>query len=97
MPVERFGKRRIALVIDRTEFAPGGKGAVTAMAAFPAAAWSVPAAAFLGAVLAVATVYRLSRAVGQRLDTKTLILAGVVVGAFTGAIMTAAAATIIAK
>jgi iron complex transport system permease protein len=52
-------------------------------------AWAVPFAAFAGALGAVALVYRLSAVAGRRLDPRVLILAGVVVGAFAAAIMTA--------
>ena len=64
-----------------------GVGAVIAIAAGMSGVFAVPAAAFLGAVLTIAIVYRLT-IVGQRpLDTNVLLLSGVVVGAFTGALM----------
>ncbi len=66
-----------------------GLGAVIALATGAAGAWSVPVAAFLGAVAAIALVYRLSLVAGQRLDPRVLLLAGVVVGAFAGALMSA--------
>ncbi len=66
-----------------------GVGAVIAMALGLSGAWAVPLAAFAGALGAVALVYRLSAVTGRRLDPRVLILAGVVVGAFAGAIMTA--------
>jgi iron complex transport system permease protein len=49
----------------------------------------VPLAAFAGALAAVALVYRLAVVTGRRLDPHVLLLAGVVVGAFAGAIMSA--------
>lgn len=54
-----------------------------------AGAWSagVPAAALLGAIGAVALVYRIARGVGGALDTRVLLLAGVVVGAFCNALI----------
>jgi iron complex transport system permease protein len=63
-----------------------GLGAVVAIALNPNWPWAVPAAAFAGAAGAV--VYRLSVVAGRRLDPRVLLLAGVVVGAFAGAIMT---------
>lgn len=65
-----------------------GLGAVVAMALVLPSAWAVPLAAFAGALGAVALVYRLSVVAGRRLDPRVLLLAGVIVGAFTGAIMT---------
>ena len=49
----------------------------------------MPVAAFLGALAAVALVYRLSLVAGRRLDPRVLLLAGVVVGSFAGALMSA--------
>lgn len=65
-----------------------GLGAVSAMALALPTVWGVPAAAFAGALGAVALVYRLSVVSGRRLDPRVLLLAGVIVGAFAGAIMT---------
>jgi iron complex transport system permease protein len=65
-----------------------GLGAVLAIALNPAWPWAVPAAAFAGATGAVALVYRLSVVAGRRLDPRVLLLAGVVVGSFAGALMT---------
>ncbi len=66
-----------------------GLGAVTAMALRPLSPWAVPLAAFGGALLAIALVYRLALVAGRRLDSRILLLAGVAVGAFAAAIMTA--------
>jgi iron complex transport system permease protein len=66
-----------------------GLGGVLAIAAGLNAPWAVPAAAALGSLAAVALVYRLSVVAGRRLDPRILLLAGVVVGAFAGALMTA--------
>jgi len=66
-----------------------GLGAVIAIATRAAGPWSVPAAAFVGALSAVALVYRLSLISGRRLDPHVLLLSGVVVGAFAGALMSA--------
>jgi iron complex transport system permease protein len=69
----------------------GGAGlaAVLAISLGLGGAWGVPAAAFVGGLAAIALVYRLSSAAGRRLDPKVLILAGVVVSAFTGAMISA--------
>lgn len=66
-----------------------GLGAVAAIALNSGNTWAVPLAAFAGAVGAVALVYRLAVVSGRRLDPRVLLLAGVVVGAFAGAIMSA--------
>ncbi|HEU5170445.1 MAG TPA: iron ABC transporter permease [Gemmatimonadales bacterium] len=66
-----------------------GLGAVLAIAVNPHWPWAVPFAAFLGAAGAVALVYRLSVVSGRRLDPRVLLLAGVIVGSFAGAVMTA--------
>jgi iron complex transport system permease protein len=66
-----------------------GLGAVLAMASPLSARWlglfSVPAAAFLGAILTVVIVYTLAHSAGQ-IPTTTLILAGVAVGSFASAL-----------
>jgi iron complex transport system permease protein len=66
-----------------------GLGAVVAIASRAAGPWAVPIAAFLGAVCAVSLVYRLSLVAGRRLDPRVLLLSGVVVGSFAGALMSA--------
>src|SRR4051812_21218218 len=66
-----------------------GLGAVIAIASRAGGPWAVPLAAFLGALAAVALVYRLSLVSGRRLDPHVLLLSGVVVGAFAGALMSA--------
>ena len=69
----------------------GGAGlaAVFAMGLGITGAWGVPAAALVGGLGAVILVYRLSTVAGRPLDPRVLVLAGVVVSAFTGALMTA--------
>ncbi len=69
----------------------GGAGlaAVIALGLDLGGLWTVPIAAFLGGLAAVALVYRLSAVAGRPLDPRVLVLAGVVVSAFTGAIMAA--------
>jgi iron complex transport system permease protein len=66
-----------------------GLGAVIALASRAAGPWAVPIAAFAGALAAVGLVYRLSLVAGRRLDPRILLLSGVVVGAFAGALMSA--------
>lgn len=48
-------------------------------------AWVLPAAAFAGSLVAIALVLRIAASVGDALDTRVLLLAGVVVGAFFNA------------
>jgi iron complex transport system permease protein len=64
-----------------------GLGAVLAIAIHAAGPWAVPLAAFVGALAAVALVYRLSLVAGRRLDPRVLLLSGVVVGSFFIALM----------
>lgn len=66
-----------------------GLGAVVAIALHLGGAWAVPLAAFVGALVSVALVYRLAVVAGRRLDARVLLLAGVVVGAFASAVMSA--------
>jgi len=66
-----------------------GLGAVVAIATPAPGAWAIPVAAFAGALAAIALVYRLSLAAGRRLDSRVLLLSGVVVGSFAGALMSA--------
>jgi len=66
-----------------------GLGAVIAIATAATGPWAVPVAAFVGAAAAVALVYRLSLVAGRRLDPRVLLLSGVVVGSFAGALMSA--------
>ncbi len=61
--------------------------AVLALALGLTGAWALPAAAFGGALLALALVYRLSLVQGRRLDPHVLLLAGVVVSSFTSALV----------
>jgi iron complex transport system permease protein len=64
-----------------------GLGAVLALAAGVVSAWVLPAAAFAGALGATVVVYRLALVAGGALDSRLLLLAGVVVGAFAGALV----------
>ncbi len=64
-------------------------GAVALVVAGFGAAWPavIPLGALLGAVAAVALVFRIATRVGHALDTHVLLLAGVVVGAFLNAVI----------
>jgi iron complex transport system permease protein len=62
---------------------------VIAIAGGLGGSWSLPLMAFAGAMVALLLVYRLSLVQGRRLDPRVLILAGVIVSAFTGALMSA--------
>lgn len=64
-------------------------GAVLVIAIGAGGAWTLPLAALVGALIALALVYRLALVEGRRLDAHILLLAGVVVSAFTGAVVSA--------
>ncbi|HUL48512.1 MAG TPA: iron ABC transporter permease [Gemmatimonadales bacterium] len=66
-----------------------GLGAVLAIAAHATGGWAVPIAALAGALLAMGLVYRIGLVGGAELDPRVLILGGVAVGAFAGALTTA--------
>jgi iron complex transport system permease protein len=66
-----------------------GLGAVIAIALHWGGPWTLPLAAFVGALLAMGLVYWLGLVAGAELDPRTLILAGVAVGSFAGAVTTA--------
>jgi iron complex transport system permease protein len=66
-----------------------GLGAVGAIALHLGGAWALPVSAFLGALVAVALVYRLALVTGSVLDSRVLLLGGVVVGAFAASLMAA--------
>jgi iron complex transport system permease protein len=51
------------------------------------AGWAVPIAAFAGGLAAIALVFRIAASVGRVLDTRVLLLAGVVAGAFFNAVI----------
>jgi iron complex transport system permease protein len=51
------------------------------------AGWALPVAAFAGAIVAIALVLRIAAGAGSALDTRVLLLAGVVVGAFFNAVI----------
>ncbi|HTR20538.1 MAG TPA: iron ABC transporter permease [Gemmatimonadales bacterium] len=64
-------------------------GAVIAIAFHLPGPWALPLAAFGGALLAMGLVFRLALAGGAELDPRVLLLGGVAVGAFAGAVTTA--------
>jgi len=64
-------------------------GAVIAVMIGLPLGWSVAALATVGALAVMAVVYRISVVAGRRLDPRVLLLAGVVVGAFTAAVSSA--------
>jgi iron complex transport system permease protein len=66
-----------------------GLGAVLAIALHLGGPWALPLAAFAGALVALALVFRLGLVGGAELDPRILLLGGVAVGAFTGAVTTA--------
>ena len=66
--------------------AVGAVGAL-ALGAEQASALAVPLAAFLGAAGAVGLVFRIASAPGRPLDTRVLLLAGVIAGAFFNALI----------
>jgi iron complex transport system permease protein len=66
-----------------------GLGAVLAIALHLPGPWALPLAAFVGALAALALVYRLGLVGGGALDPRILLLGGVAVGAFAAAITTA--------
>jgi len=66
-----------------------GLGAVSAIALHLGGAWTLPLAAFAGALLALGLVFRLGLVAGSVLDPRVLLLGGVAVGAFCGAVTTA--------
>lgn len=57
------------------------------------AAWALPLAAFVGALSAIVLVLGIAAGVGRALDTRVLLLAGVVVGAFFNALILLALVT----
>lgn len=61
----------------------GAVGAITL--GFAAAAWGLPIAAFAGAILAIVAVLRIAISFDRTLDTRILLLAGVVAAAFFNA------------
>lgn len=65
--------------------AVGAVGAI--VLGLTAGAWVLPLAAFVGALGAIALVLRVAAGAGGTLDTRVLLLAGVVIGAFFNAVI----------
>jgi ABC-type Fe3+-siderophore transport system permease subunit len=66
-----------------------GLGAVLAIALHLGGPWALPLAAFVGALVALGLVFQLGLIGGAALDPRILLLGGVAVGAFSGAVTTA--------
>lgn len=64
-------------------------GAVAAISLHVPGPWALPLAAFGGALLALGAVFRLGLIGGAELDPRVLLLGGVAIGAFCGAVTTA--------
>jgi iron complex transport system permease protein len=64
-----------------------GAVSVLALGLTTLGSWTLPLAAFAGALLAIVLVFRVATATGRALDVRVLLLAGVVVGAFFAALI----------
>lgn len=64
-----------------------GAVSVLALGLTTLGSWTLPVAAFGGALLAIVLVFRVATATGRALDVRVLLLAGVVVGAFFAAVI----------
>lgn len=64
-----------------------GAVAVLALGLTTLGSWTLPLAAFAGALVAIVLVFRVATATGRALDVRVLLLAGVVVGAFFAAVI----------
>jgi iron complex transport system permease protein len=60
---------------------------VLALGLTTAASWTLPLAAFAGALVAIAMVFGVATSTGRAMDVRVLLLAGVVVGAFFSAVI----------
>lgn len=67
--------------------AAAGAVAVLTLGWVATASWALPAAAFIGALVAILLVFQVASAADRSLDVRVLLLAGVVVGAFFTAII----------
>src|SRR2546425_3486051 len=74
---------------DALPICGAGLGAVVALALHLSGPWALPLAAFGGALVALALVFRMGLVGGAELDPRVLLLGGVAVGAFCGAVTTA--------
>lgn len=73
--------------------AAAGAVAVLALGLVSLASWALPAAAFVGALVAIGLVFGVAAAADRRLDVRVLLLAGVVIGAFFSAVIALILAT----
>lgn len=64
-----------------------GAVSVLALGLTTLGSWTLPVAAFAGALVAIVLVFRVATSTGRALDVRVLLLAGVVVGAFFGAVI----------
>lgn len=64
-----------------------GAVAVVVIGIASRAPWAVPIGAFLGAIAAIVLVFRIALRAGRGLDTRVMLLAGVVVGVFFNAVI----------
>lgn len=64
-----------------------GAVAVVVIGIASLAPWAVPIGAFLGAIAAIVLVFRIALRAGRGLDTRVMLLAGVVVGVFFNAVI----------
>lgn len=64
-----------------------GAVAVVVLGIASLAPWAVPIGAFLGAIAAIVLVFRIALRAGRGLDTRVMLLAGVVVGVFFNAVI----------
>src|SRR5690606_9197166 len=74
-----------AYVLGSSGGASVGAVLVLAFGWVAAGSWALPLAAFAGALLAIALVFRVATATGRAMDVRVLLLAGVVVAAFFSA------------
>ena len=73
--------------------AAAGAVSVLALGLVSLASWALPAAAFVGALVAIGLVFGVAAAADRRLDVRVLLLAGVVIGAFFSAVIALILAT----
>ncbi len=64
-----------------------GAVSVIALGLVSESSWALPLAAFAGALLAIALVFRVATATGRAMDVRVLLLAGVVIAAFFSAVI----------
>ncbi len=67
--------------------AAAGAVGILALGLASEVSWYLPAAAFAGAIMAIGLVFGVATSADRRLDVRVLLLSGVVVGAFFGAVI----------